>query len=60
MLKSLSNGLPSAMIQFGKKVGKFEWTEVVEIYSKMLIHLDFEDCSIMDADHVIVTVSLVF
>lgn len=58
VLKSLASVLPAGTIQFGKKVEKIEWTDAGETYSESPVHLQFEDGSIMDADHVIITVSL--
>lgn len=58
VLKSLASVLPAGTIQFGKKVEKIEWTDAGETYSETPVHLHFEDGSVMDADHVIITVSL--
>lgn len=58
VLKSLASVLPPGTIQFGKKVEKIEWTDAGETYSEAPVHLHFEDGSVMDADHVIITVSL--
>lgn len=58
VLKSLASVLPAETIQFGKKVEKIEWTDAGETYSESPVHIHFEDGSVMDADHVIITVSL--
>lgn len=59
VLKALASVLPAAAIQFGKKVAQIQWTDGDEIRSESTpVRIRFEDGSFMDADHVIITVSL--
>ncbi|GLJ44033.1 hypothetical protein SUGI_0918280 [Cryptomeria japonica] len=59
VLKALASVLPAATIQFGKKVSQIQWTDGEEIWSESTpVRIHFEDGSFMDADHVIITVSL--
>ncbi|OVA08437.1 Amine oxidase [Macleaya cordata] len=64
---SAASVLPEGLIQLGKKVVKIEWQpEGIQIQSSEIenlngtkpVKLHFEDGSIMETDHVIVTVSL--
>eukprot|EP00252_Welwitschia_mirabilis_P002320 TRINITY_DN12243_c0_g2_i1.p1 TRINITY_DN12243_c0_g2~~TRINITY_DN12243_c0_g2_i1.p1 ORF type:complete len:573 (-),score=49.90 TRINITY_DN12243_c0_g2_i1:159-1877(-) len=60
VLKALASVLPPGMIQFGKKVEKIVWTDTVgvEMPCEAPVHLHLEDGSVVDADHVVITVSL--
>ncbi|KAF5748479.1 hypothetical protein HS088_TW04G00433 [Tripterygium wilfordii] len=62
VIESLASVLPPGVIQLGRKVTKIKWqpqsTEMVNGYSTSPVKLHFSDGSIIEADHVIVTVSL--
>ncbi|OVA08438.1 Amine oxidase [Macleaya cordata] len=67
IIESLASVLPEGLIQLGKKVVKIDWQpEGIQIQSSEIenlngtkpVKLHFEDGSIMETDHVIVTVSL--
>lgn len=64
IIEALASVLPPGMIQLGRKVVKIEWLESENIddhsgnISSRPVKLHFSDGSVMQADHVIVTVPL--
>ncbi|KAL8136512.1 hypothetical protein V2J09_002513 [Rumex salicifolius] len=54
VVESLASSLPDGMIQLGKRVVKIDW--LGQHFRPVKLH--FSDGSVMDADHVILTVSL--
>ncbi|CAO2837043.1 unnamed protein product [Amaranthus hypochondriacus] len=63
IIEALASVLPPSLIQLGKKVVKIEWLDLesdnhADQSGKKPVKLHFSDGSIMQADHVIVTVSL--
>ncbi|KAH9289599.1 hypothetical protein KI387_033716, partial [Taxus chinensis] len=53
-------GFAAISVRFGKKVTKIQWTdgEVIRSEETMPVYIDVKDGSFMDANHIVITVSL--
>lgn len=58
VIESLASVLPHDLIQLGRKVEKIEWQPSTFVGTSRPVKLLFSDGSMLEADHVIVTVSL--
>ncbi|WOG92864.1 hypothetical protein DCAR_0312141 [Daucus carota subsp. sativus] len=58
IIESLASVLPHDVIQLGRKVERIEWEPSSFVGTSRPVKLHFSDGSVLEADHVIVTVSL--